>query len=174
MKKIASLSARWEAALPRSKSPTLEQLANSFRKADPQEFNRLGPDDVEGNMIGEMTSALGKLEVGSIDLEFIHSTHGDGCSVTVYVLPRGTTVLVRSATYEIEDPPVAIYRGRDVNEMLSCAYDLLLDDSDYGDIQELDDDEDLDPDTDTTRGGEAELIERWSSAIQKSNTKLKP
>ena len=172
MEKIDNIAARWEAALPQSESPSLEDLADSFRKADPQEFNLVDPDEVEENAIYYMTSAIEKNEVGCIDLESINSMHGDGCSVTVYVLPMGTTVLVRSATYELEGSPVAIYRGRDVDEMLSLAYDLLLDDRDYGDIQELDEDEDLDPDTDTTIEEESNLIEQWSKAIQKSNANI--
>lgn len=173
MAKRDNLAARWERALSRSKEPSIDEWVESFLEADPEGAGSENPDDLEYNVICELTTAIKDCEVGSIVFEWPNSTHGDGCDVTVYVLPRRTTVMVKSATYEHEGPPAAIYRGKSVNAMLSKASELLFNDSgdgqdggrDFGEVQELEDGDEVNPDADGLYRGEKELSEAWKKAI---------
>jgi hypothetical protein len=154
----------WEAALPRCKTPTSEQWLEAFRKVNPEECEASG-DSVD-TALYELQSACEDCCVGRISLDFPNSTHGDGCGVAVYVLPRGTTVMIPSATYELRGPRAEIYRGSDSWEMLKRASQLIFDDGDHGEIQDLDEDDTYDPDAETTCDGRTEVMRKWETAIR--------
>jgi hypothetical protein len=163
---------KWENSIRRYKAPSDEEWVDIYKEADPAGFARDGEDYEASNILCEFDKIAKTHKVGSASLDFPNSTHGDGCSVDVYVLPKGTTVLIGSATYEREGSQTRIYRGKQIEKMFLLVNELLYDDRDYGDIQDLDEDSEYDPDVSTTYEESKSLRELWISAIPKP--KIRP
>ena len=163
---------RWEAALRgRHVAPSSDEWRRIYRRADPEGYSKLGPEDAQANAVWDFQEAARRHRVGGISIDFPNSTHGDGVSVDVYLLPKGTTVMVSFSTYERQGltSPTRIYRGRKCEAMLALASQLLYadDDGDWGSVQELDDDPDYDSDANTTIEGEKALRRKWIAAIRR-------
>lgn len=171
--------ARWEAALRgRHVAPSSDEWRRIYRQADPEGYSNWGPEDAEANAVWDFQDAVRRHRVGGIAIDFPHSTHGDGISVDVYLLPKGTTVIVSSSTYERESltSPTRIYRGRRCEAMLALANQLLYtgDDGDWGTIQDLDENPEYDSDANATIEGEMELRRNWTAAIRRKITPGRP
>lgn len=168
---------RWESALKgRHVAPSFDEWRRIFRRADPERYSKEEPEDAEANAVGYFQDAARRHRVGGISIDFPNSTHGDGVGIDVYLLPKGTTVIVSFSTYERGlTSPTRIYRGRKFEAMLVLAYQLLYtdDDGDWGSIQELDDEPDYDLDANTTIEGEKALRRNWSAAIRRKTAPRK-
>ena len=163
MRKLSgkALVNRWEAALKEYGDLDSESWGLAFKAADRKGWKDYGEDDAECNARYEFESAASDFVLGELVLDFPKSTHGDARAVSVYVLPGGTTVLLLRATYELQEPTAAVFYGDDFRAMVDAAHGLLYDFSDYGNIQNMDENSELDPDSDTTYEGEAALKRAW-------------
>ena len=162
-KSDVSLISRWEFALSNYKEINNERWGIAYKYADFSGWGDHGDEENAAcNACWEFERSASDFCIGRLNLDFPRSTHGDCRIVSIYVLPGGTTLLTLLATYEVEGPLTLIHKGQDFNAMLDVAHGLLFDDSDYGEIQNVDDNPDYDPDVNTTYEGEAALKLAWS------------
>ena len=158
-----NLITSWENAFEGHEKLTEKVWGDIFKKADPERHRSL-EDDADCNAMTEFDLAASKFNLGSIDLSAPNSMHGDGCCANVYRLPKGTTVITRSATYEIDGPSGMVYRGNDYDEMQGIAFDLITDDRDYGTMDLGEDDEENEADTVVEID---EIFSEWKKALKR-------
>ena len=160
----STLAIRWERALPSIEAPTIEQWSEAFRKADPDNWNSMDEEDAKCDALYEFATAANQYRVGSMSIDLPDSTHGDSCSVDVYFLPGGTTVITTFATWERSCVPAMIYRGGEFDEMIELADELLY--SDIGDFefQSTEEEPDCDVHVDAYLYGYNDLREKWIAA----------
>ena len=168
MDDLPDLAPQWESSLPESGSPGIDEWVKIFAIVDPvrfAEFDEDEGDDIEDSVIDEFNTAVRPYKLGSISLDFPNSTHGDGCLVSFYVLPRGKSVLISHATWGEGSLPV-IYSGTDYDELYQMARDLLFDDRDYGEMVYSDASEEELNEADTIYDRNPHLRSLWKQAIQ--------
>ena len=168
MDDLPDLAPQWESALPESGIPGIDEWVKIFAIVDPvrfAEFDEDEGDDIEESVIGEFESAVQRYKLGCISLDFPNSTHGDGCLVNFYVLPRGKSVLISLATWGEGSLPV-IYSGTDYDKLHQMARDLRFDDRDYGEMVDADASEEELKEADTIYDRNPQLRSLWKQAIQ--------
>ena len=163
--------APWEAAFAGFKELTSAEWAEVFEQADPAEWEELG-EDAPDHADSEFDKAAHPWCLGEVVLDFPNSTHGDGSTVTVYRLPGGTTILRKYSTWETGGPSGMVLRDDDFGSVMAAVCELLFDDRDYGVFQNLDEDDEHNPDANTTFEGEVELRKEWAKALRRKRTPI--
>jgi hypothetical protein len=156
---------KWEDALSGYTEPTKEEWDTILQIVDPEQWERCGY--WEESVADTFANDFGDYHVGDVSMNFPGSMHGDACSATVYALPGGTTVITSYASWEMEGPSVAIYHGKDCDEMTSLAWSLIETDADYGEVCDEDEGEEVTEDTNTVTSGGKDLAKKWKAAMRR-------
>jgi predicted metal-dependent hydrolase len=158
---------RWESALANHKELTDTEWGEILYAADPKCWEEYGEEDAPGNGAAEFMACASPWQLGQISLDFPHSLHGDGLSVEVYRLPRGTTVLTLFSTTETTGPSGLVLHTDDFGDVSFAADMLISDELDGADvsIQVLDKDEERDPDSGAYYEGHDEVWRQWSKVV---------
>lgn len=128
--------ARWETTLREYTRLDAAEWAQANRDAhieftqfDSEEDRQSAHDDTDwwfGNAVSDFKRDAKRYFLGSLTIDFLHAMHGTAGSISVYRLPGGTTILLRTTTALSHRSTTRIYRGHDYQEMLAMAYDLLF------------------------------------------------
>ena len=159
----------WELVLKRmvdSHSDDFLYLENKdwseiISKADPEIHEEYGEDAYHYAMEA-FHDVAGHLSIGSLNLNFQQSLHGDACWVDIYRLPEGTSMIMKGATFELEGSTSLVCRAKlEVKTIIETAKELLLDSCIDGEIHNADESSCVNPDVNMVYSGESELISNW-------------
>ena len=132
-----------------------------LRKADPEIFEEYG-EDAHHYAIEAFHDVAGHLSVGTLNLNFQQSLHGDACWVDIYRLPEGPSMIIKGATFELEGSISLLGCAElDVKKIIAAAKELLLDSSIDGEIHNADESTGINPDVNMVYSGESELVSNW-------------
>jgi hypothetical protein len=161
---------KWETALSAYTNPTKNEWNAIFKEAAPKQWKSDPP--VSSRIPDPLELLLEDYEVGYVNKDFPHSVHGDSCNTSVHLLPGGTTIMTRQDSDCMDGPDFAIYHGKNCNEMVSQAWDLI--ETYFENINVIDEDEDEDdsePSSDENMimviSGEKSLRANWKAAMKK-------
>ncbi len=156
---------KWERALAHYTTPSEEEWDKILQEADPKQWENYGgwSEDVPNALV----NLFGDYYVDDVSMDFPGSMHGDACNASVHLLPGGTTVIIRCATWEMEGPDVVIYHGDNCDEMLALAWGLIRTSADYGEVCDEDEGEEVTEDTNTATSGGKDLEKKWEAALRK-------
>ena len=138
-----------------------EHWGEIARNAAPEIFEEYG-EDAHHFTIEAFREISGHLSVGTLNLNFQQSLHGDTCWLDIYRLPEGASVIIKGASFDLEGSiSLLCSSDLDVKKIIASAKEFLFESCIDGEIYYLDDSPGFNPDVNMVYSGENELISNW-------------